>query len=115
MLFIQLFLLLFFAFAIYKTILRLKAGDIKKSAAFFWIIFWLLAGYVAISPNSTIFAAKFLGLGRGADAVIYVSLALLFFLFFGLTVKMEKMNRAITRLARQNALSEFKKEQEKKP
>lgn len=114
MLFIQILLLLFFAFVIYKTIKRALKGEVKKEATVLWVVFWLIAAFATVNPNSTALVAGFLGLGRGADAVIYVSLALLFFLFFGLTVKLEKINREITHLVRQQALKEFKKNTENK-
>jgi small membrane protein len=101
---IQIFLVLFFFFAILKVAGRYRAGDIPLSAAVAWIIFWLAAAVIVIIPNSTAYFAKIFGIGRGADLVVYLSLALLFFIIFRLMVKVEKLNKEITVLVRQMAL-----------
>jgi hypothetical protein len=101
---IQIFLVLFFFFAILKVAGRCRAGDLSLSAAVVWTVFWLAAAVIVIVPNSTAYFAKIFGIGRGADLVVYLSLALLFFIIFRLMVKVEKLNREITLLVRQMAL-----------
>jgi hypothetical protein len=101
---IQIFLVLFFFFAILKVAGRCRAGDLSLSAAIVWIVFWLAAAVIVIVPNSTAYFAKIFGIGRGADLVVYLSLALLFFIIFRLMVKVEKLNKEITLLVRQMAL-----------
>lgn len=101
---IQIFLVLFFLFAVIKVAGRYRAGDLSLPAAAVWIIFWLGAAVIVIVPNSTAYFAKIFGIGRGADLVVYVSLALLFFIIFRLMVKVEKLNREITILVRKISL-----------
>ncbi len=61
-------------------------------------------------PGSTSLLASFLGIGRGTDLVIYISLAVIFFLIFRLNVKLEMVNRDLTKMVRHEALRDRKKE-----
>ncbi|KKQ40267.1 MAG: hypothetical protein US58_C0022G0016 [Candidatus Magasanikbacteria bacterium GW2011_GWA2_37_8] len=105
MLLIQLILPLFFIFAITKVIVRIKATELSVRQGIVWVVFWILAGVVVIEPNSTIYFAHLLGIGRGADLIIYFALAILFYLFFRQTVQVEKMKREITQLTRRETLN----------
>lgn len=105
MLAIQIILILFFLFAIIKVIVRIKAAELSVKQGIAWIVFWVLAGIVAILPNSTIYFANLVGIGRGADLIIYLALAILFYLFFRQTVQIEKMKREITQLTRRETLN----------
>jgi len=104
MLLIQLFLAAFFLFAIGKVVGRYRAREISLRATFFWVIFWIVAGFIVMLPDSTMYAAKILGVGRGVDLVVYLSLAFVFFALFRLMVKNEQMRREITKLTREVAL-----------
>lgn len=103
---IQILLLLFFAIAVVKVVSKEKAGDLSFRGALAWIIFWMVAGVVVVMPDSTFYVAKLFGVGRGADIVVYIALAGLFFLAFRIMVKIEKLNRELTKVVRDNALRE---------
>ena len=103
---IQFVLIIFFLFAIFKVSNRYRFGALTAIEAVQWVIFWLVAGVVVFKPNSTVALAKILGVGRGADAVIYLSVALLFFIVFRIFVRLEKIDRQLTKLVRQNALKD---------
>ena len=77
---------------------------------FFWAAFWVIAGVVALLPNSASYFARLVGIGRGADLVVYVALVAIFFSLFRLLVMMEKMKREITLLTRKEALEEAMKD-----
>ncbi len=106
MMLIQILLLIFFAFAIAKAIARWLNRDITLGNLFYWIIFWLAAAVIVIWPDATFYLARILGIGRGADLVVYVSLVIIFFLIFRLMINQEKQKREITRLTREIALKE---------
>ncbi len=103
---IQVLLLVFFLFALIKVFIRWRAGDLSLPGLIGWTIFWVAAAVVALLPNSTAQLAKIVGIGRGADLVVYVALAGLFFLIFKLMVKIEQMNKDITKLTRKISLDE---------
>ncbi len=87
---------------------KYRAGDLSFSSASLWSVFWVLAGIVVAVPNSTAMFAKAVGIGRGADLVVYLSLAGIFFLIFRLTVHIDRLNKQLTRLVRQQALNDVK-------
>lgn len=101
---IQIFLLVIFILAAFKAVGRYRADELTGREVSLWLIFWIAASAVAIQPNLTARAAELFGVGRGADFVVYLSLALLFFVVFRLMVKIEKLNREITAVVRKDAL-----------
>lgn len=110
MLLIQLFLVIFFLVAISRVVSRYRLGDLSGRGIILWILFWIIAGVVVLSPDSASYLARLVGVGRGADLVVYVALAGLFFIIFRLMVKIEKINKDITKIVRKIALDENKKE-----
>jgi hypothetical protein len=102
---IQILLVLFFVLAIFKVIGRRNAGELSSRAMAAWVCFWIAAIYVVLQPNSTSSVAKLFGVGRGADVVVYLALAGLFFIVFRLMVKIEKLNREITSVVRDRSLN----------
>ncbi len=101
---IQILLTVFFLFALVKVIGRWRAGDLSLGGLILWSLFWIAAGVVVLLPNSTAYFAKLVGIGRGADLVVYVSLAGIFFIIFRLMMKIELLNKDITKLTRKMAL-----------
>ena len=108
---IQIILSIFVIVALINTWQRFKSKEITSLALLVWILFWGIVALVVWRPGLSTELANFLGVGRGADLLFYFSIALLFYLFFRLTVKMEKMERNITKLVREIS---FKKEEDKK-
>jgi len=97
------------------TISRGRAHILSPFGAFFWILFWIgLAGVVSL-PDMTQQVADMIGIGRGVDVVIYGSIALVFFIVFKLHIKIERMRRDLTALARGQALKEVLDERVDKP
>ncbi len=104
---IQILLIALFVVAVIKVIRRKIAGDLSTGAALFWVLFWLLGGIVVAQPNLTSSVAKLFGVGRGADVVVYLALAGLFFMVFRLMVKIEKLEREITKVVREKSLKDL--------
>ena len=95
---------LFAFFAIFSVVKRKKAGEIGKKGAFFWILFWLATLVAVLWPNSTNVLANALGIGRGADFVLYISIIVIFYLLFRLHIKIEGVSRDITKVVRKDSL-----------
>lgn len=104
MLLIQLLLIIFFLFAIIKVVARFRSGDITWGWTLFWALFWLLAGTVVLLPNITMPLARLFGVARGSDLIVYLAVALLFYLYFRMMVKIDRLDRNITKIARLVAL-----------
>ncbi len=110
MLIIQILLTIFFLFALAKVVGRWRAGDLRMADMVWWLLFWVAAIIVVLLPNSTATLAKLVGIGRGADLVVYVALVLIFFIIFRLIIKIELLNKDITKLVRKISLDENKDE-----
>lgn len=101
---IQLFLLIFILFAITRVFLRLKEKILSTGAAFFWLIIWIGAAAIILLPTTATQIAQILGVGRGVDVILYISLALLFYLVFRGFVMIEDLRHDLTTVVRQIAL-----------
>lgn len=101
---IQIMLIAIFAVAMIKVIMKNFRGELSLGATILWVIFWALAAAITAQPDLTSSVAKIFGVGRGADIVVYFSLVGIFFMIFRLTVKIEKLNREITKVVRDKAL-----------
>lgn len=104
---IQVLILAFALFAITRTILQFKRRAVTRRWLLFWILFWMTAGMVAALPQTADIVARFVGVGRGADVVIYTSLIVIFYLIFRLYVKIEQVESEITRLVRKLSLDDL--------
>ncbi|OGV90840.1 hypothetical protein A3A66_00645 [Microgenomates group bacterium RIFCSPLOWO2_01_FULL_46_13] len=102
---VQLILLFLIGFTGTRVLLRLKEGKLAAGAFLFWIVVWGGAFVVVLFPTFTTKAAQILGVGRGADAVTYLSIVVLFYLVFRTNVELENVRHEITELVRQIALS----------
>lgn len=101
---IQILFIIFLLFAASRVYLRAKEGNIAFSSFLFWIGLWVLAGFLVLNPDFATFLAKKIGIGRGTDAAIYASIALIFYLIFRTNVMMENLRHEISKLASEIAL-----------
>lgn len=69
-----------------------------------WIIFWVLGIIVVVLPESINRLADLLGVGRGADVILYLAIILLFFLVFKLFTRLVKIEKSIVKIVRALAL-----------
>ena len=105
----QIVIIAFALFAWSRAVLRFRDRAISVRELVLWSVLWAAAIFVMLLPGTTDLVASLLGATRGADVVVYVSIALLFYLAFRLYVKLEQMEREITALVRELALSRRKR------
>ena len=103
---IQIIILTFALFAVNRAWKQTKEGKLRRKAFFAWVIFWIIVSAVALLPQTTQLIASVVGIGRGADLVVYVSLIAVFYLIFRVFVKIESLEGEITKLVRKIALEE---------
>lgn len=106
MLLSQILLSLFLMFALSRVVLRLKDGQLHLGEFLFWFALFVLALIGVIEPRFTTNVAQFLGIGRGADVVVYGSIALLFYMIFRTNILLENLKHEITELIRHEAIRE---------
>lgn len=100
----QFFFVAFSFLVILLAFQKRKRGLLSPRAAAFWIIFWLVADVAALFPGLSTRVANRFGIGRGSDFVLYLSIAVMFFLLFRLHIKIEMIQRDITKVVRKDAL-----------
>ncbi|MCE7898432.1 DUF2304 domain-containing protein [Candidatus Microgenomates bacterium] len=106
---IQFVLLVFIIFAASRAVLQFKGGMIRFGAMLFWLGIWAVAVVAIFYPETTTQFAKLLGIGRGVDVILYVSIAILFYLVFRLHVYLEDIRSEISTLIREISLKDVKK------
>ena len=107
---IKIAILLFVVFVLYRTFLRFQHKDITGRELAVWVILWLMVGGATIYPQQTDVLAQAVGVERGADLLVYISIIVLFFVVFKVIVKLEKIDRDITAVVRHTAIKENKDE-----
>ncbi len=106
---IQIVLVLFIFFALTRVILRLREKIISPKMAIFWIFIWIAALIGVVLPKTTTQLASVFGVGRGVDVIVYISLALLFYLVFRIYVTIQDLRHEITSIIRKVALENASK------
>jgi small membrane protein len=104
--FAQVFLLSLVVVATGHDILRYRQNKIDTRGFLLWLGLWFCAIVVIVFPNSTMVMARFFGIGRGTDFVIYTSIILILYFLFRIYVHLEKVDREITQIVRTMALRE---------
>lgn len=109
----QAVLTLFLLFALSRVYLRFRSAEISLGGLLFWSMIFGFAIIAVLFPNLTGIFADILHVGRGVDAVVYISVVLLFYLVFRLYVYQQDIKREISELVRQHALKEWEEKHEK--
>lgn len=104
---IQLLLISAFALATVNLWRRERSGQLNRLSAVLWSLVWLSATVVVALPDTASWFASRVGVGRGADAVTYVAVALLYYLVFRLFVSQRKLESDVTKLVKELALRDL--------
>jgi len=107
---IQIVLLCFALFAMSRVLIRYRRGGMRVLHVFLWLVFWIAVGVVAFHPDTTNLLARWLGVGRGVDTAMYLSLLVIFYLLCRSFGKLEDLDRQLTRVVRANALREMEED-----
>lgn len=95
---IQYILLIIIVFILVQTAGKFRAKKISLREFLFWLALWIAVGAVVALPQITSFLAEYLGVGRGADLVVYGSLIFVFYMIFRLFVRQERMEKDISKI-----------------
>ncbi len=101
----QIIAIIVIAFFIARLILQKKKNNISNNEFLFWFIFWILGGVAIVSLkwiDKTV--ANFGFSGSGIDILLYIAIVMLFYIVFRQRLKLEKMDRDITKIVRKIAL-----------
>lgn len=106
---IQFILVATMALALLMTWRRFHQRVIPLREALLWSVLWVAAAGAVMLPWVTTRIAQFVGVGRGADLVLYASVSILFLLVFKLFIEHEKLERKLTDIVRHDALRDLER------
>ena len=104
---IQIVLICFSFFAMSRVVLRYRRGGMRMLQLGLWMLFWVCVVVVAVHPDTTGLFARWLGVGRGVDIAMYLSILMIFYLLFRSFARIEDLDRQLTRVVRADALREM--------
>ncbi len=110
---IQFIIILFALFALWRTIVKFREQEIQKKEFFFWFFFWWLVIGATIWFRQTDLIARYVGVAKGADLAVYLSVLFLFYAVFKILARLEKIERRLTKIARVLALKEAEEDKGK--
>ena len=96
-------------FIITRTIIAYKQKSLREGFVLIWLIFWTTGLFLIFQQELTINIANKLGISRGVDLVIYISLITIFYMIYRLLVSIYELNQKITKIVRNIALNDIKK------
>lgn len=106
---IKILLLTFIAFAVFRLWKRHHENVISARWLILWMIFWIVAASIVVLPEVTQRLAQIVGVGRGSDLTIYVALLSAYYILFRIMVRIEKMERDISKIVEELAIRENEK------
>ena len=104
---IQILISVLAAVAILGVTRNFKKGALSKGGLVLWILVWGAAVVLVWNPAVTNRVAGILGVGRGADAVFYLSIVVLFYMIFRLYGKLENLEHQLSELVKKIALKDL--------
>lgn len=105
----QIAALLIISFFYFRAVRQRSDQKISHNEFVFWSIFWLITALLVIFIKRIDFLVKSLGFSAsGIEALIYLSILIIFHLIFRLRMRLEKMEKEMTKITRANALNKDK-------
>lgn len=104
----QLLLSILILFVLWRTYAAYKKRNLSETFIFVWGIFWLGVLILVFKQDLVSRVATTLGISRGVDLVIYVSLIVIFFLIYKILILIDDLNSKITQMVRKNAIENSK-------
>ncbi len=105
----QIIALIIIAFILARLFWQKQKKQIGANEFIFWLIFWFISAIAIIFLKWIDRLVIELGFsGSGINFLIYLGMVLLFYLVFKLSLKMEKIERDITKIVREITLSNKK-------
>ncbi len=86
------------------TLIAAVRGWATRRDALLWALLWLVAGVTIMWPGVTKVIANALGIGRGADLVLYCAVVVMMIGFLMVYVRLRRIRREMTLLVRELAI-----------
>ena len=109
MIYLQILITIFVIFSLLKLFGQKQSNKLSLFNFVIWAIVWLIVLLVFWQPEITSYLANILGIGRGADLVVYLAVLAIIYLLFRVFVRLNKIEAEITKLVRDDAIKNVKK------
>ena len=86
------------------TAIQLVRRRMAPRIGFAWLLLWIGAAVSIADPDLLVRAAHFLGIGRGADLVLYLSVIFSFAAFFITYMRFRRVDEQLTKIVRHIAI-----------
>lgn len=96
--------LLFFLFMV-GLVNRFRRGQIRVLSLLVWSTIWVGITVAVWWQGSTTYIAEIFGVGRGMDLVVFLSIIAIFYSLYRVYAKVEKLERKITQIVRNDSLA----------
>jgi small membrane protein len=90
--------------AIIFTAMAIARRRITPGVGVGWVLLWVAAAISIAAPGILAVVARFLGIGRGADLVMYLSILVMFIGFFVMYLRYRRLNDQLTEIVRHLAI-----------
>ena len=101
----QIIALLVIAFFLARIFRQRKNNQVSRTEFLFWLVFWFLAAMIIVFIKKIDMLVAGLGFSAaGIDVILYLSIVALFYMIFRLRIKLEKIDREITKIVREIAI-----------
>ncbi len=88
------------------TLSAMVRGWATRKEGITWSLVWLLATIAIVNPDLTGTVARRLGIGRGADLLLYCAVVVMLIGFLMIYVRLRRLRRELTLLVRHMAIME---------
>ncbi len=102
-----------FAVMILVTAVAMGRRRLAPRLGVVWIALWVAASIGIADPNILVRIAHFLGIGRGVDLVLYVSILAFFIAFFVVYLRFRRLDEQMTEIVRHLAIRDAERDDEK--
>jgi len=106
---IQIIVSIFLILIILKTLGRRKTKDLSSKETIAWLVVWIGTGVIFWFPQQTDKISKILGVSKGADLITYLAIIILAYLIFRIFIHLDRIEKNITKLTREDTLEDTKK------
>ncbi|GAC1395546.1 MAG: DUF2304 domain-containing protein [Thermoanaerobaculia bacterium] len=89
---------------ILATAMQIARRRLAPRIGFAWFALWIAAAVSIADPDLLVRAAHFLGIGRGADLVLYLSVIFSFSAFFITYLRFRRVDDQLTKIVRHIAI-----------
>ncbi len=88
------------------TAVAVARRKITPKPGMLWVALWLTAAFSVAYPDVVVRAARSLGIGRGADLVVYVFIIFMLTVVFAIHLRFRRLDEQITRIVRHLAVTQ---------